>query len=252
MNHPEHIRKRKDATATVATVNPPKLKIVASVASVAVARPETATGTHRGIPAKDDYNPAERYPAEGAYWRDYEAVPMRQAVLLSLGIEPRDISDPDDKEDGLSYGQHGREYVRRRDVLRSAIAAKVLTRINSDAPEYSDHISFKGFVTWAAGKVWPMPEWMLGIIAPQAKPVTPSNQSGVRERKKAETEDRHRQWQTRAEQLRAEHPDWPQLRISKHIAPEFGVDFKTINNNIKLPPPKLARNKVVRSGKANR
>lgn len=62
----------------------------------------------------------------------------------------------------------------------------------------------------------------------------PSERSGIRERKKAEKQAEHQRWRTRAEQVHAEHPDWPQLRISKHIAPEFGVEFKTINNNIKI------------------
>lgn len=112
---------------------------------------------------KNDPNLVELIPADGEYWRDFEAVSVREAALLSLGIEPRDIRDPGDEEGGLSNGLKGREYVRRGAVMRNAIAAKVLAKVVTDDPAYSDYVGLKAFVAWAAGKRWPMPEWMLRI-----------------------------------------------------------------------------------------
>jgi len=193
-----------------------------------------ASRTGHSAIAETESNLAERYPADGAYWQDFEIVSVGEAALLSLGIEPRDIRDPDGGSGSICNGQFGREYVRRRDVLRNAIAAKALAKAVTDDPAYSNHIAFKSFVAWAAGKGWSMPEWMLVLNVTQAESVTPSRRTGIRDRKKAETLARHQEWQTRAEQVHAEHPDWPQLRISKYIAPEFGVELKTINNNIKI------------------
>jgi hypothetical protein len=121
----------------------------------------------------NDYNPAERYPAEGEHWYDFEIISVGEAVLLSLGIEPRDIRDPDDEKNGLRDGLQGREYLRRVAVIRNAIAAKVLAKAVTDDPDYSDHVGFKEFVAWAAGKGWQMPEWMLGLNVSQATTVTP-------------------------------------------------------------------------------
>jgi hypothetical protein len=258
------IRKREVATATVGTQKPSNHPSVASVASVNVAiekdgKPETlpdkqgkgqrqnvidiqraTSGTQQVIAVANDYNPAERYPAEGEYWRDFEIISVGEAVLLALGIEPRDFRDPDDEKNGLRDGLQEREYLRMVAVIRNAIAAKVLAKAVTDDPAYSDHVGFKGFVAWAEGKGWPMPEWMLGIIAPQAKPVTPSDQvmpptpSGIREIKKAETAARHLQWQARYDQLRAENPKWKPSQIIKKVAAEFDVSAKTIRNNIKI------------------
>jgi hypothetical protein len=47
-----------------------------------------ATGHPANVETESDL--AERYPADGEYWRDFEAVSVREAVLLSLGIEPQD------------------------------------------------------------------------------------------------------------------------------------------------------------------
>lgn len=119
--------------------------------------------TRHSAAVANDSNLSALFPADGEYWRDFEAVSVREAVLLSLGIEPRDIRDPGDEEGGLSNGLKGREYVRRGAVMRNAMAAKVLAKAVTDDPAYSDYVGLKAFVAWAAGKRWPMPEWLLRI-----------------------------------------------------------------------------------------
>ena len=218
-----------------------------------VAVPRSVHPTNVG----SEFNLAERYPADGAYWQDFEAVSVREAVLLSLGIEPPDIRDPNDVSGGISNVQQGREYLRRTAVLRNAIAAKVLAKAVMDDPACPDHVGFKGFVAWAAGKRWSMPEWMLGINAPQAKaatsqsPVAPSERSGIRERKKAEKQAEYRRWRAMYDQLFADNPKMVPSKAIKCVAEKFGKEFKTISNHIRRPP-KPARNKVARSGKTDR
>ena len=62
----------------------------------------------------------------------------------------------------------------------------------------------------------------------------PSNPSGIRERKKAETKARHQLWQPRYNQLLAENPKLTPSTVIGKVATEFGVSAKTIRNNIKI------------------
>lgn len=188
----------------------------------------------------NDPNLAELYPADAAYWRDIEIISAWQAVLLSLGIEPRVIHelsclrDPEDEADVICYGQQEQDYVRRGAALRNAVAAKSLAVAATDNPSYAGHIYLKAFVVWANGKGWSMPDWMLGMGAPQTNLVAPSSSSAVRERKKAETQDRHQQWQSRADELHASHTRWTVSQIAKKIAEECDVAASTVRNNIKI------------------
>lgn len=185
-------------------------------------------------------NLANLYPADEAYWRDIEIISVWDVVLLSLGIEPQIIFDlsgqnfVDGEADAIHYGQQDREYYRRRAALCNAIEARTVARVDTDNSRYKNHIRMTDFIAWAKGKGWSMPEWLSSIKAPEHAIVPASSVSGVREIKKAETQDQYRQWQSKAEKLRTDNPTWSMSHIAKVIANESDVAVNTVRNNIKI------------------
>lgn len=115
---------------------------------------------------ENDSNLAKMFPADATHWRGIEIVSVWQAILLSLGIEPRTIyelsceRDPEDETDIMHYGRQEEEFRSRGAVFRNALAAMSLSLVKVNDPKYSDHVRLTDFVVWANGKGWSMPEWL--------------------------------------------------------------------------------------------
>lgn len=125
---------------------------------------------------ENDSNLAELFSADAEYWRDIQIISVPEAILLSLGIEPRTIHDlacqrdPDDETDRLSFGLQQYEYDKRMSALLNAIAAKTLTPVDTNDSRYSDHFSLIAFIAWAKGKRWVMPKWLSSLTASKLPP----------------------------------------------------------------------------------
>ena len=134
---------------------------------------------------ENDSNLTELFPADAKYWRDIEIISEWEAVLLSLGIEPRTIRDlacqrdPDDENDVISYGQQQYEYGKRKAALSNAIKANSLRFVDSNDPRYSEHINLIAFIAWAKGKRWSLPKWLSAMETTKPLPeVVDENQPG--------------------------------------------------------------------------
>jgi hypothetical protein len=190
-------------------------------------------------------NLAELFPADPDYWGDQEIILVWEAVLLSLGIEPRTIRDlaeqrnPDDEEDRICYGQQEQEYHRRIAAVRNAIAAATLILFQTHDPRYKDYLRLAEFVVWARDKAWSLPDWLESKAAPNISDVKPHTLSNIRESKKAKTQKQYAEWQSKADALKKSHPSWPTSEIARSIAADLAKSEKppsisTIRNNIKI------------------
>lgn len=198
------------------------------------------------------------YPADVSYWKNMKMTPLIDTVWLSLGIEPRSIAelvemhqpvstsisaiyDRDNESNfefsPLSYGVQEQDYNNRISAVRNAIAGKSLTYVEvADGCSDFRYLDLTSFVIWAKSKGWVMPEWMMllksTIQDDTLKIAGPT--ITIRERKKSSKLEEYTQWQSKADQLHAEHPDWSKSHIARVVAIGVNRCANTVRHNISL------------------
>lgn len=201
---------------------------------------------------ENDYNPADLYPANFAYWKDFEILSLYDLVLLSLGIEPslilelyhlRDESDADEK---LHFGTKQAEFDRRLSVMNNIAAAgdiKVISSGKGMSPIKQYRV--KDFINWAISAGWHLPEEFLAFLpSTSTTAITNTTSSGQsrREIKKAETQLMYTSWQNKADELWAINSKLDVINVANKISVDktlptpYKRSAHTIRKHIKEPP----------------
>ncbi|MDR3413431.1 MAG: hypothetical protein P4L87_21165 [Formivibrio sp.] len=156
---------------------------------------------------------AALFPPDHELWYHVPALSVRDAVLLSLGIEPRvndyvplDIDD-DGNEVPSVYGRQHNEYIRRIAVLTQAVHTGFVTR-------GSDGLIPKAeFVFWAKELGWELP-----TVLTEA----PSSAMALREAvRREETDTKVQALTEKALEFLKAHPQWKKSEIARRVCRHF-------------------------------
>ena len=197
-------------------------------------------------------NLAILFPAVGHYWREFESITIKDAALLSLDIEPREIlefqqqvqADAFNSLTGaletegplLHLGQQHMEFERRHAGISNAVSCKVLPTVGEQEKGTPKSIRLVDFVTWASAKQWHMPTWLCELAPASPQAPAPQAQPG-RENQFAKTQELRRRWQQEAERLKSSRPRLSKSAIAEIISKSSiggGRLPNTIRQNLKV------------------
>lgn len=196
-------------------------------------------------------NPAELYPVNFAYWKDFVTASLYDLVLLSLGIEPTLIAElyqlRDESDDGekLHFGTQQAEFDRRLAVINNVAVAGDIHATNPSADLSTiKKYRIKDFIHWAISADWHLPEELADYLSSNTATTTSNSSYSGRNRrdiKKADTQLRYAFWQTKADELWAINPKLSKENVAKKISSDatlptaYKKDFHTIRKHIDKP-----------------